>query len=71
MLIPLVPLGIWHPSVLLSGTLLAPMLVDWSVQQFAGRTSTNTRRFITGVLGGIGYGSLWFHGVAALVSMIS
>ena len=35
--------------------LLSPMGIDWSLQYFAAKESTNMRRLISGFLGGCGY----------------
>ncbi len=40
----------WWVSLLL----LIPLLLDWSVQEYLLVPSTNTRRLLTGVLGGYG-----------------
>ena len=36
--------------------LTVPMAIDWSVQRFTSLRSTNHRRFVTGLLGGVGVG---------------
>lgn len=41
------------------------MLVDWSAQEYLGRTSTNPRRVITGLLAGDGLGTLYCYALAA------
>ena len=49
--------------------LLAPLLADWTAQECFGFSSTNRRRFVTGVLGGYGEVAfavwmclwLWYH----------
>lgn len=37
------------------------MLVDWSLQYLEIKESTNTRRLITGLIGGFGYSTLHLH----------
>jgi uncharacterized membrane protein len=49
--------------------LSAPLLVDWGVQQWLSRPSTNLRRFLTGLMAGVGevglvvLGLRWLFGV--------
>ena len=45
------------PNIFLSFSFMGIMLIDWSLQFFKIQYSTNPRRFITGILGGIGVGS--------------
>jgi len=42
----------WYWSLLL----VAPLAVDWGLQEKFGVMSNNTRRLVTGVLGGLGVG---------------
>lgn len=37
------------------------MLCDWGMQYLKIRESTNTRRFVTGLIGGFGYSTLHMH----------
>lgn len=37
------------------------MLIDWSLQYLKIKESTNTRRFITGLIGGFGYSTLHMY----------
>lgn len=37
------------------------MLLDWTIQTAGIKKSTNLRRFITGILGGFGYSTLWYY----------
>jgi uncharacterized membrane protein len=54
---------------LTTGLLLgAPMAADWLAQEYFNRASTNPRRFLTGLLCGIGFGSLYFFGIRFLFS---
>ncbi|NLT22014.1 MAG: DUF2085 domain-containing protein [Syntrophorhabdus sp.] len=46
------------PGMVLSLALLCPMLLDWSLQEFAGIESNNYRRLATGILGGFGFVSV-------------
>lgn len=41
--------------------LLLPMLVDWSLQEYANILSNNPRRFVTGLVGGLGFSSFLFR----------
>jgi len=55
----------WWMCLVLS----APLLVDWGVQQWLSRPSTNLRRFLTGLMAGVGevglvvLGLRWLFGV--------
>ncbi|WP_250277340.1 DUF2085 domain-containing protein [[Clostridium] colinum] len=42
-------------SFMLSILMSLVMLIDWSLQFFNIKSSTNTRRLITGLIGGFGY----------------
>lgn len=53
----------WYYSILLSGV----MLLDWSLQTYFDIMSNNIRRLVTGVVGGIGIGSLLW-GIAYFVA---
>ena len=61
----------WFPPWPYAALLLLPLLVDWSLQEFAGLTSNHVRRVATGILGGFGLGGLlWgavFHMAYALI----
>jgi uncharacterized membrane protein len=52
----------WYFSLIL----LFIMLLDWSLQTFFKIMSNNTRRAITGIIGGIGIGSLIWGGISVL-----
>lgn len=43
-------------AVLMAGVMLA----DWSVQEYLGIVSTNPRRLLTGILGGLGVATLYW-----------
>lgn len=43
------------------------ILGDWSLQKWFGIMSTNSRRFLTGVIGGIGVGTLWWTALSCLI----
>lgn len=45
---------------------LSLMGVDWSIQETGIKESTNSRRLITGFLGGFGLFSLYFRGILCL-----
>lgn len=61
-------------GVLLSpacGTLLLGIMgVDWLVQRLGILESTNVRRLITGILGGFGLFTLYFHGAMLIFNVI-
>lgn len=44
------------------------IFVDWFLQERFGIMSTNWRRLITGILGGLGVGGLFWRGVALVFS---
>lgn len=44
------------PSILMAILFVIPLGIDWSVQKFFGKMSTNNRRLVTGILGGLGVG---------------
>ncbi len=56
----LLPLPWW-----LSASLLLPLVVDWGLQQWFSKPSTNIRRFVTGLLAGAGEVALVIAGVSA------
>lgn len=49
-------------SLLLAAAFMAPVVADWSIQYAGLKESTNARRVITGLFGGVGY-------VGALVAL--
>ncbi len=49
------------PSGVVAFMLLAPLLLDVTVQEKFGRESTNSRRLATGVLGGLGFGLIIYQ----------
>ena len=49
-------------GVMLSILLLYPMGVDWSLQEFMGLESSNWRRLVTGLLGGLGLTIVYVQG---------
>lgn len=55
----------WYYSLLFLGV----MLFDWSLQEFLKIMSNNLRRVITGIIGGVGVGSLIWSGVLSLISL--
>ena len=56
----------WYYSVIC----VCLMLVDWSLQEFFEIMSNNTRRVITGVLGGFGIGCLIWGGIAKIINIL-
>jgi len=49
------------PSSLICIFFLLIMLTDWTLQYLEILMSTNTRRLITGILGGLGVGGIIWH----------
>lgn len=65
--------------LLIFGVLLSPvygalllgiMGVDWLIQRLGILESTNGRRFITGIVGGFGLFTLYFHGAILIFNVI-
>jgi uncharacterized membrane protein len=56
----------WYYSLIFMGLLL----IDWSLQAFLKIMSNNTRRVITGIIGGIGVGSLIWSMVLFVIIFI-
>lgn len=56
----------WYYSLLL----LSVLLLDWTLQEFFKIMSNNTRRVITGIIGGVGVGSLIWSGILFLFVFI-
>ena len=54
------------PSWPLAVALMVPMAADWSLQRYLSLLSNNPRRFITGILGGLGLTSLQLQLVIAI-----
>lgn len=57
-------------NILISLISVFTMLIDWSLQYFKYKESTNLRRLITGILGGFGYLNLLILGFKLLKSYI-
>jgi len=53
-------------SFLVGALLMAPMGIDWAVQYSGIQESTNVRRFVTGLLGGAGYMTLFVNVVVVI-----
>lgn len=51
------------PGLLVAATGIAIMGIDWSLQNWAGIMSTNPRRLVTGVMGGLGVGVFIWTGL--------
>ncbi len=47
----------------------AVMFLDWLIQFLKIKYSTNVRRFITGLLGGYGWATVWMYGLNFLFSL--
>jgi len=56
----------WYYAVACVGI----MLIDWSFQTFLKIMSTNTRRLITGIIGGFGIGCLIWAGVGKIINLL-
>ena len=56
----------WYFSILL----FSIMLTDWTLQQYFNILSNNTRRLMTGILGGIGFASLIWSGILVVFLFI-
>jgi len=56
----------WYVAIFL----MIPLLVDWSLQEFAGILSNHRRRLITGFLGGFGLASLLWSAVLNIASIV-
>ena len=46
---------------------LLPIAIDWGLQRWGRVASSNQRRLFTGLLGGIGYGTLWWQAILLAV----
>lgn len=53
-----------------AAVLLLTMGADWFVQRIGLRESTNLRRLITGIMGGVGVVFIWADGVQAVIKML-
>jgi uncharacterized membrane protein len=51
------------PSYLIAFILIIPLGIDWSIQRFFDILSNNYRRFVTGILGGLGIGVIIWKSV--------
>lgn len=56
----------WHIPSVLALALLSVMGLDWGIQEFGIKESTNHRRFITGICGGFGLFTLYINIVRAM-----
>ena len=45
------------------------MLTDWSLQALKIKESTNKRRFLTGIIGGLGIMTLWIHLISKIARL--
>ena len=61
----------FFPPLWIALIALLPMLVDWSVQEWLERESTNARRLVTGLLGGWGFCSVFLLALGALVEWLT
>ena len=51
------------PPVIASVALIAVILIDWGLQNYFGILSTNRRRLVTGIMGGLGSTFMLLSGV--------
>jgi uncharacterized membrane protein len=51
------------PGIFLASALIFIMGVDWSLQKWLGIMSTNPRRLVTGISGGLGVGVFLWTGI--------
>jgi uncharacterized membrane protein len=58
------------PSFLIATILIVPLGVDWSVQRFLGIISNNSRRLVTGILGGLGVGIIIWKIIVTISQLI-
>lgn len=58
------------PSILFSASLIVIMGIDWAIQKFQIRKSTNIRRLLTGICGGIGVVVIYYHIARIIVTQI-
>jgi uncharacterized membrane protein len=56
----------WYWAIVCIGI----MFVDWSLQTFFKIMSNNTRRVITGTIGGFGMGCLIWIGIAKIINLL-
>lgn len=66
----LAAIGILIPPVL-ALLFIGIMLLDWSLQQFLGIMSTNARRLVTGIAGGVGVNSILLLTVVTIIRLAS
>lgn len=58
------------PSALVSALLLVPCALDGGLQLLTGRPSTNARRFVTGILAGLGVAFLYVCAVKSILKAL-
>ena len=58
------------PSYWLCLLFVGVLAVDWSLQQWFGIVSTNGRRLCTGILGGLGVGTIWWRALWHIVNCL-
>lgn len=58
------------PSLKICILFMLIILLDWSLQQWFNISSTNYRRLITGILGGIGVGSAIWYFLGIIIKQI-
>lgn len=63
-------LSFWQQSPILFAAMLLPMILDGTIQYLTKYRSTNSKRFVTGVVFGYGAVGLVASAVAALIRII-
>jgi len=51
------------PGAWICVLLMLPIGLDWGLQRWGRVASSNQRRLFTGLLGGVGYGILWWQAI--------
>jgi uncharacterized membrane protein len=51
--------------------LFIPMAIDWSLQALKIKNSNNTKRFLTGLIGGIGMCYIFYYIIISLLSFLN
>lgn len=51
------------PGIVIASAMILIMGIDWSLQKWFGIMSTNRRRLVTGIFGGLGVGVFVWAGI--------
>lgn len=60
-----------HPPLLLSVCLLLPMAVDWGIQRLGILESTNVRRLLSGISGGVGLTFIYLRLIVLVAKIVA